>query len=60
MIFLLMNICKKKINFQDISRLSLSEINHKRFNKYKRIYPKKINEVISLNHDIKINLIKSN
>src|SRR6056300_716770 len=51
---------QKKINFQDISRLSLSEINHNRFNKYKRIYPKKINEVISLNHDIKINLIKSN
>ena len=50
---------QKKINFQDISRLSLSEINHKRFNKYKRIYPKKINEVINLNHDIKINLINS-
>ena len=49
---------QKKIIFQDISRLSLAEINHKRFNKYKRIYPKKINEVISLNHDIKINLIK--
>jgi hypothetical protein len=54
-----MNICKKKLTFKKFQDYHLAEINHKRFNKYKRIYPKKINEVISLNHDIKINLIKS-
>ena len=50
---------QNKINFQDISILSVKAINDIKFNKFKKTIPKNINDVINLNHDIKYSLIKS-
>ena len=48
----------KEINFTDIYRLILKLANLKQFNKFKKIHPKNINEIIDLNHMISLKFSK--
>ena len=46
----------KKINFIDISKLIIKYANLRDFRKYKKIYPKNINEIIDLNNKISLKI----
>jgi len=46
----------KKINFIDISKLIIKYANSRDFRKYKKIYPKNINEIIDLNNKISLKI----
>ena len=50
--FLVSSFLKKKIHFTDVSKLFLNLVNSKHYYKYRNIYPKNINEIISLNSKI--------
>ena len=55
--FLVKKFLEKKINFMDISKIFLRILNSKYYLKYKKIYPKNINEIIMLNENITKNLL---
>ena len=48
----------KKISFVDISKLIIKLVNLKQFQKYKKIYPKNINEIINLNNKLSLKISK--
>ena len=48
----------KKISFVDISKLIVKLIKLKQFQKYKKIYPKNINEIINLNNKLSLKISK--
>jgi len=48
----------KKISFVDISKLIIKLTNLKQFQKYKKIYPKNINEIINLNNKLSLKISK--
>ena len=48
----------KKISFVDISKLIIKLTNLKQFHKYKKIYPKNINEIINLNNKLSLKISK--
>jgi len=48
----------KKINFVDISKFIIKLSNLKQFKKYKKIYPKNINEIIVLNNKLSLKISK--
>ena len=47
----------KKIKFIDISRLLLKFVKDKNFNKYKRIKPKNIRDIVQLNKYVRLKII---
>ncbi len=47
---------EKKIKFNDIQKELINITNNKYFNKYKRIQPKKIQEIINLNKEVKFQI----
>ena len=55
--FLVDKFLKKKINFVDISKIFLRLLNSKSYLKYKKIYPRNINDIILLNNNIIKNLL---
>ena len=48
----------KKISFVDISKFIIKLTNLKQFQKYKKIYPKNINEIINLNKKLSLKISK--
>jgi 1-deoxy-D-xylulose-5-phosphate reductoisomerase len=50
----------KKITFNDISKKVIKIINSHKFQKYKMIYPLKIQEILDLNSEIKLKITKLN
>ena len=48
----------KKISFVDISKLIVKLTKLKQFQKYKKIYPKNINEIINLNNKLSLKISK--
>ena len=46
----------KKIKFTSISKILLSVINDKNFNKYKRIQPRNINDIRHLNEYVRLKI----
>ena len=46
----------KKIQFTDISKILLKFIKNKNFNKYKRIQPKNIKEILQLNKYVRLKI----
>ena len=52
------NYLNKKISFVDISKLIIKLTNLKQFQKYKKIYPKNINEIINLNNKLSLKISK--
>ena len=46
----------KKIKFTSISKMLLSVINDKNFNKYKRIQPRNINDIKHLNEYVRLKI----
>ena len=48
----------KKISFVDISKLIIKLTKLKQFQKYKKIYPKNINEIINLNNKLSLKISK--
>ena len=49
---------KRKLSFNDISKLVIKILKNKRFNKYKVLIPKNIKEIIDLNSEIKLKISK--
>ena len=49
---------KKKIKFLDIQKKLFKIIKLKEFLKYKKIYPKKIKDIIELNNYVRLNVQK--
>ena len=49
---------KRKLSFNDISKLVIKILKNKRFNKYKVLFPKNIKEIIDLNSEIKLKISK--
>ena len=47
---------EKKIKFSDIQKKLIDIVNSKRFNKYKRIEPKKIQQIIDLSKEVKFQI----
>jgi 1-deoxy-D-xylulose-5-phosphate reductoisomerase len=50
----------KKINFNDISKLVIKLVNHRKYKKYKSIYPRNIKKIMNLNSEIKSEISKLN
>jgi len=49
---------KRKLSFNDISKLVIKILKNKRFKKYKVLFPKNIKEIIDLNSEIKLKISK--
>jgi len=49
---------KKNVSFDNIAKLVIKFLKNKKFQKYKLIYPKNINEIIDLNSEIKLKISK--
>jgi 1-deoxy-D-xylulose-5-phosphate reductoisomerase len=49
---------KRKLSFNDISKLVIKILKNKRFNKYKVLFPKNIKEIVDLNSEIKLKISK--
>ena len=49
---------QKKINFIDVSKYLVKFLRLKEFNKYKKISPKKVKDIINLNNYVRLKLIK--
>ena len=47
---------KKNISFVDISKILLKILNLKEFSKYKRIIPKKIDDIYKLNEYVRLKI----
>ena len=47
---------KKKIQYQQIPKLFFSFINNKKFNKYKFIVPRSVNDIIKLKKTVQIKI----
>ena len=50
---------KKRIKFNDISKLLLKFLEIKEFKKYKKIYPKKVNDIIELNNYVRLKILSN-
>ena len=48
----------KRINFNDISKLVIKLVNHRKYKKYKSIYPRNIKKILNLNSEIKSEISK--
>jgi 1-deoxy-D-xylulose-5-phosphate reductoisomerase len=49
---------EKKIEFTDIQKLLFNILNDDEFSKYKKILPKKLNDIFNLNEYVRLKLIK--
>ena len=50
---------KKKIKFNDISKSLLKFLKFSEFKKYKKIYPKNVNEILKLNNYVRLKILSN-
>ena len=55
-VLIISNYLQKKINFLDISRILLKILKLKEFQKYKRITPANIEQIVSLNKYVRLKI----
>ena len=50
---------KKKIKFNDISKLLIKFLKFREFKRYKKIYPKNVNEILKLNNYVRLKILSN-